>query len=158
MAVALLGCTESPPPDDTEATGGVGPQPTAPSTPSPESAASSTPSPESFEPGPNYTYEVHAGCGERGGFFGFYRVQVDDRSVIAVKPLNRWTQEIPARQALSIAGLVEHARMEERQGADVVKIVADADGILQRVRIDRIRRGIDDEECYRVTKVVRVVY
>ena len=78
--------------------------------------------------------------------------------MIAVKPLDRWTQELPAREALTIAELVEHARAEERQGADAVKIVPDPDGILQRVRIDRIRQGIDDEECYRVTKVVRVVY
>lgn len=105
-------------------------------------------------PRTDYAFTVAAGCGERGGFLGSYRVDVADGEVIEATPLDQFTEAIPPAEALSVGDLVSRARAAEREGAEEVSITASARGWPRRVAIDRRVDVTDDEECYTIRDVV----
>jgi hypothetical protein len=105
-------------------------------------------------PGPDYSYTVNGGCGERSGLVGRYRLDVTDGVVTAVSPLSAYGDLRPS-EAPTLADLVAEAAAAERNDADEVTVTTSPAGYPRRIFIDRYADGIDDEVCYTVSDVVR---
>ena len=105
-------------------------------------------------PGSDYSYTVDAGCGERSGLVGLYRVRVVDGEVERM-----WSLSGDGGSGLTDAPtldqLVEEAESAEADGADEVSVTTSPQGYPQRIMIDQIANAIDDEVCYTVSDVVR---
>lgn len=106
-------------------------------------------------PGPDYSYTVDAGCGERGGLVGWYRIRVSEASVAEVWPLDQYSADVSPSAAPTIADLVDEAAQAERDGADKIVVTTSPQGYPQRILIDRDANAIDDEVCYTISDVVR---
>jgi hypothetical protein len=106
-------------------------------------------------PGPDYSYTVDAGCGERGGLVGWYRIRVSDAAVAEVWPLDKFSDDVMPSAAPTIAELVDEAAQAERDGADKTVVTTSPQGYPQRILIDRDTNSIDDEVCYTISDVVR---
>jgi uncharacterized protein DUF6174 len=106
-------------------------------------------------PGPDYSYTVDAGCGERGGLVGWYRIRVSDGAVTDVWPLGSFSPEVSPSAAPTIADLVGEAAQAERAGADKVVVSTSPQGYPKRILIDRDTNSIDDEVCYTISDFVR---
>ena len=109
LAMGLSACSA----DDTSA-----PPPQSPT--SPTGAIPTDDGPRWRIPRTDYAFSVFAGCGERGGFLGSYRVDVVDGEVVEATPLDQFTEVIPPAEALSIGDLVRRARAAKRDGAEDV--------------------------------------
>ena len=105
-------------------------------------------------PGSDYSYTVNAGCGERSGLIGLYRIQVADGKVAQVWPLSGAgggaLTDVP-----TIDQLVQEAETAEQDGADEVTLTTSHQGYPQRIMIDHDSDSIDDEVCYTISDLVR---
>jgi hypothetical protein len=106
-------------------------------------------------PGSDYSYTVNAGCGERGGLVGLYRIQVVDGKVVDVWPLSGTGGGAALTDVPTIDQLVEEAESAEQKGADEVTVTTTSDGYPSRIMIDQIADAVDDEVCYAISDVVR---
>ena len=106
-------------------------------------------------PGPDYSYTVDAGCGERRGLVGWYRIRVSDGTVAEVWPLDQYSADVSPSAAPTIADLVDEAAQAERDGADEIVVTTSPQGYPHRILIDRDADAIDDEVCYTISDVVR---
>ena len=106
-------------------------------------------------PGPDYSYTVDAGCGERDGLVGWYRIRVSDGAVTEVWPLDQYSADVSPSAAPTIADLVDEAARAERDGAEKTEVTTSAQGYPQRIGIDWDTNSIDDEVCYTISDVVR---
>jgi Family of unknown function (DUF6174) len=105
-------------------------------------------------PGSDYSYTVNAGCGERTGLIGLYRIKVAGGEVARVWPLSGSEGAVPT-DVPTIDQLVEEAKTAEREGADEVTVTTSPMGYPHRITIDQIADAIDDEVCYTISDVVR---
>src|SRR5262245_21201090 len=106
-------------------------------------------------PGPDYSYTVDAGCGERSGLVGLYRIRVAEGAVTEIRPLDKHSVEVSPSAAPTISGLVDEAVQAEQDGADEVVVTRSPDGYPRHISIDRDAKAIDDEVCYTISDVVR---
>ena len=106
-------------------------------------------------PGPDYSYTVNAGCGERGGLVGLYRIRVSEGAVTEIRPLDKYSDDVSPSAAPTIPDLIDEAARAEQDGADEVVVTTSPQGYPQRISIDRIAKAIDDEVCYTISDVVR---
>jgi Family of unknown function (DUF6174) len=143
LGVAASACGSADEPDNSSSGGGEPP------------AESGIPADLTL-PGSDYSYTVNAGCGERSGLVGLYRIQVVDGKVANVWPLSgsggggAALTDVP-----TIDQLVEEAESAEQDGADEVTVTTTPDGYPHRIMIDQIADAVDDEVCYTISDIVR---
>jgi Family of unknown function (DUF6174) len=107
-------------------------------------------------PGSDYSYTVNAGCGERAGLVGLYRIRVAGGEVAHVWPLSGGGGgEAALTDVPTIDQLVEEAETAEQEGADEVTVTTSPQDYPHRIKIDQIADAIDDEVCYTISDVVR---
>jgi Family of unknown function (DUF6174) len=106
-------------------------------------------------PGSDYSYTVDAGCGERAGLVGMYRIRVVDGEVAHVWLLSGGGGQVALTDVPTIDQLVEEAESAEQEGADQVTVTTSPQGYPHRIMIDQIADAIDDEVCYTISDVVR---
>jgi hypothetical protein len=106
----------------------------------------------------SYAFTLESACGERD-LIGTFRVIVMDGKVTAAEGRDDSARRMLAarepRTVPSLGDLLDQAGQARRDGADVVDTAFDpVDGHPTKITIDRVRQGIDDEECYTISDFV----
>ncbi|WP_121255127.1 DUF6174 domain-containing protein [Nocardioides ferulae] len=98
----------------------------------------------------SYRLVLESMCGERS-FLGRYRVVVRDGVVRRADPISPTTYRPDLADVPTLEGLIARA---ESAGEDaVVDLAVDDEGIPESLTIDHLPDAIDDEECYRVSRL-----
>jgi hypothetical protein len=100
----------------------------------------------------HYAYTLSSSCGERGGL-GTFRLWVRDGRVEHAKPLVRGSDLLPLGEMPTIGDVIRVAGEAQAGGADDVRFVRARDGQPRLVSIDYLRDAMDDELCYRVSRL-----
>ena len=101
----------------------------------------------------SYSFRLRSFCGERGGI-GTFAVTVRDGVVRAVEPLDDRTVPPDRNEIPTIDGLFAIADRARRDGADRVATRFDQnDGHPIAIDIDHRLQVVDDEACYRVSRL-----
>jgi Family of unknown function (DUF6174) len=106
------------------------------------------------EPG-DYSYTLSSSCGERAGL-GAFRLWVHDGRVERAKPLSEGADLLPLSQLPTIGDIIRTAGEAQAGGADDVRFVRAPDGRPRLVSIDYLENAVDDELCYRVSRLTVV--
>lgn len=102
----------------------------------------------------SYRYVLESSCGERT-MLGRFRIEVRDDRVVAVRPVGDTSMKGFRRSDLpTLSGLVELATSAEPEA--VVDLRLGPHGTPVSLKIDHVPQAIDDEECYRVTRLHRL--
>lgn len=100
-------------------------------------------------PPAGYSFVLTSSCGERS-LIGTYRVRVEGDAVVRAEPIGRASR--PALEDVPTIADLE-ARIEHAGPDAVVEVERDDTGLLTSVSIDPRQDTIDDEECYRVSRL-----
>ena len=118
--------------------------------PGTRSTASSRTTPQPVDLPASYRFVVSSTCGERS-FIGTYAVVVRDDEVVAARSLDHGYQYQPRLDEVpTLADLLHQVEAAEQDA--VVGLEQGADGVPTWVSIDHVPSGIDDEECYRISR------
>lgn len=98
---------------------------------------------------PKYSFTVQSSCGEQS-FIGEYAVTVDQDEVVSVEPLRRGWADITTASVPSLTDMLDLARDADSQGKAAVWV--DAEGTPRWLELDPVPNGIDDENCFLITK------
>jgi hypothetical protein len=100
----------------------------------------------------HYAYTLRSACGERGGL-GLFRLWVRDGDVERAQPLTAYSDLGPLSEMPTVGDLIRLAAEAQAGGADDVRVARAPDGQPRSVTVDYLENAMDDEACYRVSRL-----